>query len=77
MAAVADVGRREVKISSPSFESSSPSFGFLRPSFRLISLLSEFLVRPSNYLLRRQDFLSVASFANYIAMAVPKTDVKS
>lgn len=70
MAAVADVGRREVKISSPSFESSSPSFGFLRPSFRLISLLSEFL-------LRRQDFLSVASFANYIAMAVPKTDVKS
>ena len=70
MAAVADVGRREVKISSPSFESSSPSFGFLRPSFRLISLLSEFL-------LRRQDLLSVASFANYIAMAVPKTDVKS
>ena len=70
MAAVADVGRREVKISSP-------SFGFLRPSFRLTSLLSEFLVRPSNYLLRRQDFLSVASFANYIAMAVPKTDVKS
>lgn len=70
MAAVADVGRREVKISSPSFESSSPSFGFLRTLFRLISLLSEFL-------LRRQDFLSVASFANYIAMAVPKTDVKS